>query len=59
VFGKVENKFVGGRYWGRPILLIIESGKFTNMSLLLPVKDFPKRAFHSGEDTLLVRNSER
>jgi hypothetical protein len=42
VFGKVEDKFVGGRCWGRPILLIIESGKFANMSLLLLVRDFPK-----------------
>jgi hypothetical protein len=41
VFGKAENKFVGGRYWGRPILLIIENGKLANMSLDLLVKDFP------------------
>jgi hypothetical protein len=42
VFGKVENKFVGGRCWGRPLLLIIESGKFTTVSLLLLVTYFPK-----------------
>jgi hypothetical protein len=42
VFRKVENKFVGRRYWGRPILLIIEDGKLTNMCLFLLVKDVPK-----------------
>jgi hypothetical protein len=30
-------------FWGgRPVLLIIENEKFTNMSLFLLVKDFPK-----------------
>jgi hypothetical protein len=42
VFGKTENKFVGGRYYGKPILLVIENKKFANMSLFLLVKDFPK-----------------
>jgi hypothetical protein len=37
---KVENEFVGGRYWGSPALLVIEGGNFTNMSLFLFVKDF-------------------
>jgi hypothetical protein len=32
-------------------LLVIESGKVTNMSLFLFVKDFLKRTFDSGEDT--------
>jgi hypothetical protein len=52
VIRKVENEFVGGQYWGSPTLLVIESGKFTNMSLFLFVKDFLKRTFNSSEDTL-------
>jgi hypothetical protein len=52
VIKKAKNEFVGGRYLGSPALLVIESGKFTNMSLFLFVKDFPKRTFDSDEDNL-------
>jgi hypothetical protein len=40
MFGKIENKFLGGRCWGRKnsILLIIENGEITNMSIFVLVK---------------------